>query len=287
MDPANDRPAQNIHSRSPAISDRGPIGVGGRTGLHFEAAVFDMDGVVTNTTAAHSKAWKQMFDEYLKSRASRHQEAFVEFTHARDYLGFVDGRPRYDGVEAFLKSRGISIPRGTAEDSLDSETICALGSRKNVVFNQIIEREGVGVFEGTIAMIREMRERGIKVGLATSSYNSAAILKRAGAAGLFETIVDGLDLAVRGLKGKPEPDIFKAAAANLGASSAQTIVFEDAVSGVKAGMRGGFALIIGIAREGNARELRENGADTVVSDLSETTLEQIDGLVQDKRTRAG
>lgn len=287
MDPANDRPAQNIHNRSPAISDRGPTRVDGHPELHFEAAVFDMDGVVTNTTAAHSKAWKQMFDEYLRSRAASHQEAFVEFTHARDYLGFVDGRPRYDGVEAFLKSRGISIPRGTTEDSLDSETICALGSRKNVVFNQIIEREGVGVFDGTIAMIREMLERGIKVGLATSSYNSSAILKRAGAAGLFGTIVDGLDLAVRGLRGKPEPDIFRAAAADLGVSSAQTIIFEDAVTGVRAGVSGGFALVIGIAREDNAGELSKSGADMVVRDLAETTLEQIDRLVQDKRTRAG
>jgi len=287
VDPANDQPAQNTDSRSPAIPEHGSTRVDGPPRLHFEAAIFDMDGVVTNTTAAHSKAWKQIFDEYLKVRAESHEEAFVEFTHARDYLGFVDGRPRFDGVEAFLKSRGIIIPRGSPEDGLGSETVYALGSRKNVVFNQIIEREGVSVFGGTIAMIREMLARDIKVGLATSSYNSSAILKRAGAAKLFETIVDGLDLAVRGLKGKPEPDIFRAAAANLGVSSDQTIVFEDAVSGVKAGMRGGFALTIGIARENNARELRENGADMVVGDLSETTLEQIDQLVQDKRTRAG
>ncbi len=246
-----------------------------------------MDGVVTNTTAAHSKAWKQMFDEYLRSRAANHQEAFVEFTHARDYLGYVDGRPRYDGVEAFLKSRGITIPRGTTEDSLDSETVCALGGRKNVVFNQIIEREGVSVFGSTVSMIREMLERGIKVGLATSSYNSSAILRRAGVTGLFETIVDGLDLAVRGLKGKPEPDIFKAAAGNLDASSAQSIVFEDAVSGVRAGVKGGFALVIGIARENNARELSKNGADLVVRDLAETSIEQINRLVQDKRAHTG
>jgi HAD superfamily hydrolase (TIGR01509 family) len=228
-----------------------------------------------------------MFDEYLTNRAAAHQEAFVEFTHERDYLGHVDGRPRHEGVEAFLKSRGISIPRGTSEDKLGSETIYALGNRKNAVFNEIIEREGVSVFHSTIAMIREMLERGIRVGLATSSYNSATILRRTGTTDLFETVVDGLDLAVRGLKGKPEPDIFKAAAANLDVSSDQTIIFEDAVSGVRAGLKGGFALVIGIARENNAHELSKNGADVVVADLSETTLEQIDGLVQDKRTRAG
>ncbi len=276
-----------MDSRPPAIPGRGSTRVDGRPELHFEAAIFDMDGVVTNTTAAHSQAWKQMFDEYLRNRAASHQEAFVEFTHARDYLGHVDGRPRHEGVEAFLKSRGIIIPRGTPEDKLGSETIYALGSRKNAVFNEIIEREGVSVFNGTIAMIREMLERGIRVGLATSSYNSSTILRRTGITDLFETVVDGLDLAVRGLKGKPEPDIFKAAAADLGVSVAQTIIFEDAVSGVQAGVRGGFALVVGIARENNAGELSRNGADVVVRDLAETTLEQIDGLVQDKRTRAG
>ncbi len=252
----------------------------------FDAAVFDMDGVVTNTTAAHSKAWKQMFDGYLKSRAAAYEEPFVEFTHARDYLGYVDGRPRHEGIEAFLKSRGITIPRGTPEDRLGSETVYALGNRKNAVFNQIIETEGVSVFEGTIALIRTMLDSGIRVGLATSSYNSSVILRRAGTAALFETIVDGLDLAVRGLRGKPEPDIFAAAAADLGVPNARAIVIEDAVTGVQAGAKGGFALVIGIAREGNARELRENGADLVVRDLSETNLEQINLLVQDKRTAA-
>jgi HAD superfamily hydrolase (TIGR01509 family) len=246
-----------------------------------------MDGVVTDTTAAHSNAWKQMFDEYLRSRAANRHEAFVEFNHTRDYLGYVDGRPRYEGVEAFLKSRGISIPHGTAEDGLDSETVCALGGRKNVVFNQIIEREGVSVFESTVSLIRGMIGRGVKVGLATSSHNSSVILRSAGVTSLFETIVDGNELAARGLRGKPEPDIFVAAAGDLGASSAQSIIFEDAVTGVRAGVKGGFALVVGIAREDNVRELVGSGADIVVRDLSETTLEQIDGLVQDKRTRAG
>jgi beta-phosphoglucomutase family hydrolase len=275
-----------MDSRSPALPERGSTGVKGRPGLHFQAAIFDMDGVVTNTTAAHSQAWKQMFDDYLRNRAASHQEAFVEFTHARDYLGYVDGRPRHEGVGAFLKSRGIIMPRGTPEDKLGSETMYALGNRKNAVFNEIIEREGVSVFDGTIAMIREMLERGIRVGLATSSHNAEEVLRRAGMALLFATVVDGVESARRGLKGKPEPDIFTAAAADLGVSNEQAIVIEDAVSGVQAGSKGGFALVIGIAREGNALELQKNGADLVVRDLSETNLEQINLLVQDKRTRA-
>jgi len=245
-----------------------------------------MDGIVTNTTAAHSSAWKQAFDQFLRSRATRQREPFKEFACDGDYLAYVDGRPRYDGVEAFLKSRGIELPRGTPHDLPGGETVCALGNLKNVIFNQIIEREGVRTFDSTVSLVREMIQRGIKIGLATSSYNSEEILKRTGTAHLFAAVVDGVESTRRGLKGKPEPDIFAAAAADLGVPNAQAIVIEDAVSGVQAGARGGFALVIGVAREGNALELRENGADIVVRDLSETNLEQINLLVQDKRTGA-
>ena len=242
-----------------------------------------MDGVITKTAAVHSMAWKRMFDDYLQIRAARHHEPFNEFAHAPDYLAYVDGRPRYDGVEAFLKSRGIRLPLGTPEDLPGRETVCGLGNRKNAIFNQIIEREGVGLFDSTIALIRELRQRRIKVGLATSSNNSAVILDKTGTTHFFATVVDGTAAAKLGLKGKPEPDIFATAAANLGVPSARAIVVEDAASGVQAGARGGFALVIGIARENNARELRDHGADVVVRDLAETSLEQIDRLVQAKR----
>jgi beta-phosphoglucomutase family hydrolase len=273
----------NLRVREPGENSRGSSTPGGRAELHFEAAIFDLDGVITKTAAVHSTAWKRMFDEFLRIRAARHHEPFHAFAHAPDYLAYVDGRPRYDGVEAFLKSRGISLPRGTPEDGPGGETVCGLGNRKNAIFNRIIEREGVGLFDSSIALIREMRRRGIKVGLATSSNNSAAILNQAGTASLFATVVDGNVSANLGLKGKPEPDIFTTAAANLGVPSVRAIVVEDAVSGVQAGARGAFALVIGVARENNARELRDHGADVVVRDLAETSLEQIDRLVQAKR----
>jgi HAD superfamily hydrolase (TIGR01509 family) len=286
VDPANDPTEQNMDNRQPATPERGATGLGGGPGLHFEAAIFDMDGVVTNSAIIHSRSWKRVFDGYLQFRLTHYQEPFVEFTHERDYLGYLDGRPRYDGIEAFLASRKIRIPRGTADDLMGSETICGLGARKNAIFNQIVETEGVDVFESTIAMIRELLDRGLKVGLATSSYNSAVILGKTGTRHLFGTVVDGLESAILGLRGKPEPDIFVTAAANLGSASSRSIVFEDAVSGVRAGAKGGFALVIGIAREGNAKELREGGADLVVGDLSETNLEEIDRLVQAKRATA-
>jgi beta-phosphoglucomutase family hydrolase len=255
----------------------------GEARREFDAAIFDMDGVITQTAAVHSLAWKRMFDEYLRARVGKYNEPFNEFTHAHDYLAYVDGRPRYKGVETFLKSRGITLPLGSSEDLPGTETICGLGNRKNAIFNQIIESEGVGLFDSTVALIEEMRQRGIKVGLATSSRNAAVVLNKTGTAHLFATVVDGLVSEKLGLKGKPEPDIFTTASANLGVPGARAIVVEDAVSGVQAGARGGFALVIGVARENNARELRDHGADVVVRDLAEISLQQINRLVLYKR----
>jgi beta-phosphoglucomutase family hydrolase len=257
-------------------------GPGAGSARHFDAAIFDMDGVITKTAAVHSTAWKRMFDEYLSARAASLHERFYEFTHAQDYLPYVDGRPRYNGVEAFLTSRGINLPFGSPDDLPGTETICGLGNRKNALFNQIIEQEGVGLYDSTIALIREMLQRGIKVGLATSSKNSAVILQKTGTASLFATVVDGIESARLGLRGKPEPDIFTRAAANLGVPNARAIVIEDAVTGVQAGAAGGFALVIGVARENNEPALREHGAGLVVRDLAEVRVEQINALIGNK-----
>jgi beta-phosphoglucomutase family hydrolase len=251
----------------------------------FDAAIFDMDGVITQTAAVHSLAWKRMFDEYLRARAKIRGEPFEEFTHAHDYRTYVDGRPRYPGVEAFLKSRGIVLPFGTPEDPPEHETVCGLGNRKNAHFNRIIASAGVVVYDSTIALIRSLQAHGIRLGLATSSKNSAVILDKTHTASLFGTVVDGIVSEKMGLKGKPEPDIFTTAARNLGVPCARAIVIEDAVSGVQAGARGGFGLVIGIARENNQAELRENGADLVVCDLDETSWEKINGAIRAKRTK--
>lgn len=249
----------------------------------FDAAIFDMDGVITRTAAVHSRAWKEMFDGYLRGRAAREGGAFREFTHEHDYLRYVDGRPRYQGVEQFLLSRGIVLPHGAAGDAPAAETICGLGNRKNELFNAIIAREGAGLYDSTIALVAQLRAAGRHVGLATSSRNSALILGKAGVASLFATVVDGLVSEQLGLKGKPAPDIFTTASANLGVPPARAIVVEDAVSGVQAGAKGGFALVVGLARENNHDELRRAGADIVFADLAETSLPQLDRLVQVKR----
>jgi beta-phosphoglucomutase-like phosphatase (HAD superfamily) len=245
----------------------------------FDAVIFDLDGVITKTALVHSSAWTRMFNDYLKFRETTYKEKYVEFTHEHDYLPFVDGKPRYKGVADFLKSRNIQIPYGTPDDSDELETTCGLGNRKNVYFNNILEFDGVEVYNSTLNLIHELILNDIKVGVASSSANCRKVLERAGIINLFQTRVDGEVSVALGLKGKPEPDIFTTACDNLKVPYNRGIVVEDAVSGVQAGRKGNFGFVLGIAREGNATELLKNGAHKVISDISD--LGGIDGLEQE------
>lgn len=242
---------------------------------HFDAVIFDLDGVITKTALVHSSAWKTMFDDYLKEREKKYNEPFQEFTHIGDYLPFVDGKPRYKGVDDFLKSRGIELPYGDPSDGYEQETVCGLGNRKDFAFNEILKRDGVEVYESTHSFIYGLKEAGIRIGVASSSKNCKPVLEAANLLHLFETRVDGVVSAELKLKGKPEPDIFTRAADNLGVTYHRTVIIEDAVSGVQAGRRGAFGLVIGVAREDNERELLINGADIVVNDLSEINIDRI------------
>lgn len=243
--------------------------------LQFDAVIFDLDGVITKTALVHSSAWKKMFDEFLTEYSKQKGIPFKEFTHAGDYLPYVDGKPRYKGVEDFLTSRNIKLPFGDPADSHDKETVCGLGNRKDYAFNEILKRDGVGVYESTVNLIRQLKADKVRVGVASSSKNCAIVLEAAGLIELFETRVDGLVSAELNLKGKPEPDIFTTAADNLGASYARSVIVEDAVSGVQAGKKGDFGLVLGVAREENERELLLHGADLVVADLAEISIEGI------------
>jgi len=233
--------------------------------VSFDAVVFDLDGVVTKTALVHAASWKEMFDEYLRLREKRDGEPLREFTHEHDYLPYVDGKPRYKGVQSFLESRGISIPFGEDTDAPDKETVCGLGNKKNVKFREVLETQGVVSYQPAITLIRDLKARGIHVGVASSSKNCQFILRSAGIEDLFETRIDGVVSKELGLKGKPEGDIFVTAAKNMGATPDKAIVVEDAVSGVQAGANGGFGLVLGVARENNEYELKSNGADVVVT----------------------
>ena len=252
----------------------------------FDAVVFDLDGVITQTALVHAAAWKKMFDEYLSSREKRFDEPFREFTHAGDYLPYVDGKPRYKGVQSFLESRGIDIPFGDPSDDPEKETVCGLGNRKNIMFNKVLDEEGVEVYESSVEMLQGLKEAGVRIGVASSSKNCKPVLEKAGLLHFFETRVDGVVSAEIGLKGKPEPDIFTTACDNLGVEYHKAVVVEDAVSGVQAGKKGNFGLVLGVAREDNVQELYVGGADVVVEDLGDIGLEGVNrwfdtGMEQD------
>lgn len=234
-----------------------------------QAVIFDMDGVVTRTAELHAAAWKALFDEYLERRARGRGAHFVPFDARDDYLRYVDGRPRYEGVRSFLASRGIELPWGDPRDGPDAETVCGLGNRKDALIQERLAREGVAVYESSIALVRALRAVGVRTAIATSSKHAREVLTAAGVTDLFDACVDGNDLEVLGLPGKPEPHLFLEAARRLGVRPADAVVVEDAVPGVEAGRRGGFGLIVGVDRRGNAQALAAAGADVVVADLGE------------------
>jgi beta-phosphoglucomutase family hydrolase len=233
------------------------------------ACLFDLDGVLTQTAKVHSAAWKQMFDDYLCERARRTGEAFVPFDPIREYDEYVDGKPRYDGVRAFLASRGVELPGGDPDDTLEAETIDGLGNRKNEIVLRLIREQGVQPYEGSVRYVEAAQAAGLRRAVVSSSTNCRDVLAAAGIQGLFEGIVDGVVAEREHLQGKPAPDTFLAGARTLGVEPAEAVVFEDALAGVEAGRAGRFGFVVGVDRVGQAEALRAHGADLVVDDLAE------------------
>lgn len=233
------------------------------------ACLFDLDGVLTDTASVHKKAWKAMFDEYLKSRAERTGEPFTAFDIDVDYLTYVDGKRRQDGVRSFLASRGIELPEGTPDDPADAETIEGLGTRKNAMFHKTLEKDGVEVFEGSRRYLQAVTEAGLRRAVVSSSANTEEVLRITGLDTFIEQRVDGVTMRDENIPGKPAPDSFLRAAELLGVSPAQAAVFEDALAGVAAGRAGKFGFVVGVDRVGQAGQLRRDGADVIVTDLAE------------------
>ena len=235
----------------------------------FDAVLFDLDGVLTATAKIHSICWKTMFDEFLSRRATQKNESFQPFDIESDYKLYVDGKARYDGVRSFLASRRISLPEGTAQDLTTANTVRGLGNRKDELVKAAIERGEVESFPGSIALVQRLRQQGIRTAVVSSSKNCEQVLKAAGIHDLFEARVDGLVATELDLPGKPAPDMFLKAAQMLDVKPRRAVVVEDAIAGVQAGRAGGFALVVGVDREGDGNTLRTHGADLVVTDLAE------------------
>jgi beta-phosphoglucomutase family hydrolase len=229
----------------------------------FDAVLFDLDGVLTPTAEVHMRAWQRMFSDYL-------DKAGIDEPYAEsDYFDYIDGKPRYDGVRDFLASRNLRLPEGDPSDPPDAGTVCGLGNRKNEVFRTVLTEEGVEPYPGSVAWLDELAEKGTAVAVVSSSRNAPAVLEAAGLADRFEVVVDGTVAARESLAGKPAPDTFVYAAAELEVPPDRAVVVEDALSGVEAGRAGKFGLVIGVDRGTGASRLLEAGAGLVVNDLSE------------------
>ncbi len=233
------------------------------------ACLFDLDGVLTQTARVHNAAWTETFDEFLRQRASATGQPFQPFDPGPDYNRYVDGRPRADGVRAFLASRGIVLPEGGPDDPPDAETVNGVGNRKNVLLLERLRTAGVEVYPGSVRYLQAAADAGLRRAVVTASANGHEVVAATGLEPLLEARVDGLVTRAQGLRGKPHPDTFLAGARLLGVDPAQAAVFEDALSGVAAGRAGDFGYVIGVDRVGQADELRAHGADIVVKDLAD------------------
>jgi len=227
-----------------------------------DAVLFDLDGVITPTAEVHMHAWAEMFSPFLA------EHGVAPYTE-QDYFAYVDGRPRYDGVETLLEARGIDLPWGDPSDSPAAETVCGLGNRKNEMFGKVLARDGVTPYPGSVRLIDVLEDRSTPMAVVSSSANAPEVLHAAGLTGRFAAVVDGAVAREHSLPGKPRPDTYQYAADLLGVRHDRAVVVEDAVSGVQAGAAGGFALVVGVDRGAGADTLRANGAGIVVQDLAE------------------
>ncbi len=234
------------------------------------AWLFDLDGVLTRTADVHAAAWKQVFDQFLSAEGST-----PAFDPVDDYLRFVDGKLRADGVRSFLASRHIAVPEGNASDPPSARTVAGIGKAKNLAFREVLERQGVAVFDGAVALVRALRDKGIPTAVVSASENTKAVLRVAGIGELFDVCVDGVVVGQKHLAGKPAPDSYLEAAQELGVEPARSAMVEDALAGVEAGRAGHFGLVVGVDHADlgddtdHADELRDHGADVVVTDVAD------------------
>lgn len=235
----------------------------------IRACLFDLDGVLTQTAKVHATAWKQAFDAFLRNHAAETKQAFRPFDDVKDYEEYVDGKPREDGVRDFLASRGITLPEGSTQDPDGAPTVHGIGNGKNRMFNELLQRDGLEPFAGSVKFVRAALAAGMRCAVVSSSANTQAILKAVGLQDMFEAVVDGNDVIKRHLHGKPAPDTFLAGAKALDTEPANAVVFEDALAGVAAGKAGNFGYVVGVDRLGQAAALEQHGASVVVTDLDQ------------------
>jgi len=239
----------------------------------FDAMMFDLDGVITNSTLAHGVAWKQVLDAFLHRYGTRHGVTVAPFDAIVDYHDLVDGKPRYDGARSFLHARGVEIPFGEPTDSEDTDTCCDLGNRKNRIFLENVDSAGLELYPSTVSLMRALNFISKRIAVVSASKNAEQILDKARLLPLVDVMVSGREATAMSLAGKPAPDTYIAAANMLGVSPCRAVVFEDSVTGVRAGADARVGMVVGINRGDDEVTLVESGADVLVNDLGELVVD--------------
>ncbi|MBL8774317.1 MAG: HAD-IA family hydrolase [Acidimicrobiales bacterium] len=241
----------------------------------FDAVVFDTDGVLTDTAVVHAAAWQRLFDEFFErwAGAATGGAPQAPFDPVGEYLALVDGKPRYDGVRSVLAARGIELPEGDPDDEPGVETVCGLGNAKDAYFHERMRADGVRAFADARRLLDRLEAGGRRSAVVSASRNAREVLATAGLLDRFAVVVDGVDSDRLGLAGKPDPALFLTAADGLGVPPHAAVVVEDAVAGVEAGRRGGFGLVVGVDRVGQAEHLHAAGAHLVLPDLDHLHVE--------------
>ena len=231
-----------------------------------DAVLFDLDGVLTDTSAVHERAWRRLFTDLFSSYTA--MDAGITPYSSGDYFTYIDGKPRAAGVSAVLASRRIELPVGQPDDGPTSLTVYGLGNKKNEMFLRMLGDDGARAYPGATEVLEWLDDHAIPKGVVSSSRNAEVVLRATGLLDKIDTVVDGISASEIGLAGKPAPDTYLCAAERLSARPARTVVVEDASSGVQAGRAGGF-WVVGIDRGAGRQELLRNGADVVIDELCE------------------
>jgi beta-phosphoglucomutase-like phosphatase (HAD superfamily) len=231
------------------------------------AGLFDLDGVLTDSGLLHALAWGEVFDELLLRLSEKTGWHFIPFDRVADYPAYIEGRPRLDGIHAFLRSRGIRLPEGRAEEPAGADTAYGLARRKGEVLDRGLRHRGVSAVAGARRYLEAAGHAGLTRAVVSASASTLPMLERAGLASLVETRIDAQVISAEELRSPPAPDLLLSACRGLGVRPEDAVYFTHSAAGVAAGRAAGVA-VIGVGDEIRSELLSGFGAGRTVTGLS-------------------
>jgi beta-phosphoglucomutase-like phosphatase (HAD superfamily) len=240
-----------------------------------EACVFELDDVLVASGALHREAWARALNELLSSRSETAYGRTIapeQFDPSRDYAEHIEGRPRLDGVRAFLASRGIRLPEGAPDDPPGAETVHGIANRKSECLGALLEQDGVRAFDGARHYLEVARDARMTCAVVSASAHTNEILERSGLSDLIGVSIDAEAIANGKLRNQPAPDRLLAACRKLHVDPQRAAAFETSQVGIEAAQAANFGYVVAIdprADPERLRKLRRAGAGAAVSSLAE------------------